>query len=346
MRKGFVIITLVTLLAILPLSTHIAQSAPAQEKPKNLPSFIILATNPPGGLLNILGNGLAKMIDEKGPFGVRLRQQTYGFATIVNDGDAHLSLNNAVDSHQALHALEGYAGKPHKKARMVASGPLFASAFMVKKDSPFTSVPDLKGKKVTGKFTSQPPAYFDAVALLAASDLKWEDVSVVPVSSVTEGTQAFIQGTVVAACLAVGSSLVRQADATLGGVRFLTLPAGKDIDRKVWDAVPGYIPFSARKGYALGVDRDMVLIAKPIYLLSGVDTDPAVTYEVAKVMWNHMETIHSMHQMFKEWTHEAMLSPRVTLPYHDGAVRFYKEMGKWTPELEQAQKSLLQMAAK
>jgi TRAP transporter TAXI family solute receptor len=341
------IITLITVLAILTLAVqHGANAAPAQEKPKNLPPFIVLATNPPGGLLNILGNGLAKMIDEKGPFGVRLRQQTYGFATIVNDADAHLSLNNAVDSHQALHAIEGYAGKPHKKIRIVAAGPQFAAAFMVKKDSPMLSVADLKGKKVTGKFISQPPAYFDAVALLTGVDLKWDDVSVVPVSSVTEGTQAFIQGNVVAACLAVGSALVQQADATLQGVRFLTLPGGKEVENKIWKAVPGYLPLPVKKGYALGVDRDMILVAKPIYLLSGVDIDPAIVYEVTKVVWNHMETVYSMHQTFKEWTHEAMLNPKMTVPYHDGAIRFYKEVGKWTPELEQAQKELLQAVGK
>ena len=321
-------------------------AAPAAEKPKNLPPFIVLATNPPGGLLNVLGNGLAKMIDEKGSFGVRLRQQTYGFATIVNDADAHLSLNNAVDSHQALHAIEGYAGKPHKKIRVVAAGPQFAAAFMVKKDSPMLSVADLKGKKITGKFTSQPPAYFDAVALLTAVGLKWDDVSVVPVSSVTEGTQALIQGNVVAACLAVGSTLVQQADATLQGVRFLTIPGGKDVENKIWNAVPGYLSYPAKKGYALGVDRDMIMVAKPIYLLSGVDIDPAIVYEVTKVLWNHMETLYSMHQTFKEWTHEAMLTSRITVPYHDGAVRFYKEVGRWTPEIEQAQKELLQTAGK
>ena len=321
-------------------------AAPASEKPKNLPPFIVLATNPPGGLLNVLGNGLAKMIDEKGSVGVRLRQQTYGFATIVNDADAHLSLNNAVDSHQALHALEGYTGKPHKKIRIVAAGPQFAAAFMVKKDSPMLSVAELKGKKITGKFTSQPPAYFDAVALLTAVGLKWDDVSVVPVSSVTEGTQALIQGNVVAACLAVGSTLVQQADATLQGVRFLTIPGGKDVENKIWNAVPGYLSYPAKKGYALGVDRDMIMVAKPIYLLSGVDIDPAIVYEVTKVLWNHMETLYSMHQTFKEWTHEAMLTSRITVPYHDGAVRFYKEVGRWTPEIEQAQKELLQTAGK
>jgi TRAP-type uncharacterized transport system substrate-binding protein len=59
-----------------------------------------------------------------------------------------------------------------------------------------------------------------------------------------------------------------------------------------------------------------------------------------------METLYSMHQTFKEWTHEAMLNPKMTVPYHDGAIRFYKEVGKWTPELEQAQKELLQTAGK
>lgn len=344
MSKRIMFIALVGLWIFLSAVQTFA--APAAEKPKTLPTFIVLATNPPGGLLNILGNGLAKMIDEKGPFGVRLRQQTYGFATIVNDADAHLSLNNAVDSHQALHAMEGYAGKPHKKIRIVAAGPQFAAAFMVKKDSPMLSVADLKGKKVTGKFISQPPAYFDAVALLTGVDLKWDDVSVVPVSSVTEGTQAFIQGNVVAACLAVGSALVQQADATLQGVRFLTLPGGKEVENKIWKAVPGYLPLPVKKGYALGVDRDMILVAKPIYLLSGVDIDPAIVYEVTKVVWNHMETLYSMHQTFKEWTHEAMLNPKMTVPYHDGAIRFYKEVGKWTPELEQAQKELLQAAGK
>jgi hypothetical protein len=28
-------------------------------------------------------------------------------------------------------------------------------------------------------------------------------------------------------------------------------------------------------------------------------------------------------------------------PYHPGAVKFYKEIGKWTPEMEKQQVSLL-----
>jgi len=216
----------------------------------------------------------------------------------------------------------------------------------VKKDSPYVTVADLKGKRVAGKFTSQPPAYFDGVALLAAAGLKWEDLSVISVSSVAEATQAFMEGTCVAANLAVGSSLVQQADATVQGVRFLTVPSGRDVGKKIWDAVPGYEAFPVKKGYALGVDRDMVLVAKPIYLLSGVDTGPEIIYEVAKVMWNHMETIYSIHQNFREWNHEAMLTPKITVPYHEGAVQFYKEAGKWTPELEQAQRAMLQAAGK
>jgi hypothetical protein len=32
-----------------------------------------------------------------------------------------------------------------------------------------------------------------------------------------------------------------------------------------------------------------------------------------------------------------MLTADLTIPYHPAAVRFYREHGAWTPEMEQAQ---------
>ena len=45
----------------------------AEAKAADLPAFVELATNPSGGLLNAIGNGLAKMITEETPFAVKLR---------------------------------------------------------------------------------------------------------------------------------------------------------------------------------------------------------------------------------------------------------------------------------
>ncbi|MFH1490625.1 MAG: TAXI family TRAP transporter solute-binding subunit [Pseudomonadota bacterium] len=308
----------------------------------DLPAFIQLATNPSGGLLNAIGNGLAKMITEKCPFEVKLRLQTYGFPVVVNSGAAQLALNNSVDSYQAIKGLEAYRGKPQKKIRIAAVAPQFASAFMVKNDSDIRSVTDLKGKKVAGKFTNQPPAYFDGVAALAAVGMKWEDLSVIPVSSVKEGNQVLIQGNSVATILAVGSALVQEANVAIkGGIRFLSIPGDPESAKKMWDAVPGYVPLPVKKGFAVGITGDTILTSKSLYLITSQDTNPEIIYEVSKALWNHMETLYTVHPIFKRWTKDCMTEPNITIPYHEGAIRFLKEVQKWTPEMEKGQESAL-----
>jgi hypothetical protein len=141
----------------------------------------------------------------------------------------------------------------------------------------------------------------------------------------------------------VGSGLVQEANASLGGVRFIGVPGDAAAAKKMWDAVPGYSPVAVKAGQALGIDKDMFLGAKDIYVNSSVDTSPAVIHEITKAMWNQMGTLHGIHPLFKEWTRESMLKTRITIPYHEGSVRFFKEAGKWTPDMEQAQNGAMKL---
>jgi len=345
-KRMFFIVLLLTGALMMSTATT-ATFNMAQANAADLPPFITLATNPAGGLLNALGNGLAKLITEQCPFEVKLRLQTYGFPVVVNSGAAQLALNNAVDSFQALKGLEAYSGKPQKKIRIAVVAPKFASAFMVRNDSTIESLTDLKGKKVAGKFTNQPPAYFDGVAALAALGMTWEDLSVIPVSSVKEGTQAFIEGNCVATVLAVGSSLVQQANvAVKGGVRFLSLPSGQAAAKQMWRAVPGYVPLPVDKGFAVGINDKTLLTSKSLYVITSEDTSPDIIYEVSKALWNRMETIYAVHPFFKRWKQDVMTEANITIPYHEGTIRFFKEIQKWTPGMEEGQKEALSAAGK
>lgn len=313
----------------------------AAESQGNLPSFIVMAVNPGGALLNTLGNGLAKVISERAPFQVKLRTSSGYLDTMSNDGSVQLSMSVSVETHQSSHGLEQYKGRRQDKIRLVVGGPSLVLGFLVRKEAPYQSVADLKGARVTGKYPGTKPAYWDGYAMFAGADMSWNDVKVVPVGDLGEGVRALIEGRADAAVCAARTGLVQQANASTKGVRFLPLPEGKEAAAKMWKAVPGFYPVVLKAGSALGVDRDMSLGAKDVYLISGTKTDPAVVYEVTKILWNHMDAAYSIHPSFRQWTHEKMLKTDVTIPYHEGAIRFYKEIGKWTPELEKRQEALL-----
>ena len=60
-----------------------------------------------------------------------------------------------------------------------------------------------------------------------------------------------------------------------------------------------------------------------------------------KAVWENTDKMLPVHPHFREWTHARAVDPDVTIPYHTGAIRFYKERGVWTPAMEQAQQKLL-----
>ena len=318
----------------------LVQTPPSLAQGK-MPPFVVIGVNEGGGALSALGNGLAKLISEKAGTNARLRTTTGGTEILVNVGDADFGMGVSVETYQSMRGLDHYAGNKQSNVRLVASGPSLIVAFMVKKDTPFQSVVQLKGLKVGGEYPGTRPLHFDGVALLAAANMSWKDVEVVPVATLGSGIQAFIEGKIDAVLIAVGTAFVQKADASVGGVRFLTLPAGPEAASRVAGAEPGFYALELRKGQHLGVDRDMIQGAKDIYFNSGAKVAEATVYAVVKAMWNDMASLHTVNPMFQGWTHQAMVKPDVTAPYHPGAVRFYKEAGVWTDAMEKAQQALL-----
>lgn len=318
----------------------------AQSGGKEIPGIIVIAVTQGGGMLNALGSGLAKLITEKTPTSVRLRSSSGGLDALVHAGDADIGMGVSVVSHQSYQGIKEFKGRPQTKLRLIASGPPLILGFMVRKDSPYQTVEDLKGKKVAGEYPNTRPLYFDGKAMFNTADMTWEDVSVVPVASIGGGVQAFIQGRVEAAICAVGSGFARQADAKTKGMRFIGMPSGPETGKKLWEGEPGFYVFPAKAGMTVGINKDMVLAAKDIYLNANMDMSEELVYLITKAMWNEMKTLHTVHPMFKRWSQRAMVKANVTIPYHEGAIRFYKEVKKWTPEIEKVHQGLLNRAGK
>jgi TRAP-type uncharacterized transport system substrate-binding protein len=98
-----------------------------------------------------------------------------------------------------------------------------------------------------------------------------------------------------------------------------------------------------KKGEAAAVPEDICVIAYDIYLTVGKGVPHDTVDAMMRAIWDNVDKLKPLHPIFKDWTRERMPTHEVTMPYHVGAVRFFKERGAWTPEMERAQQYQLSL---
>lgn len=306
--------------------------------------MMVIAVGQEGTVLNAVGTGVAKLISERTDTDMRVRI-TSGMDALVGAGDAELGVSASDSAHISSNGLRHYEGRPQKLLRLVLPGPPLILGFVVKRDAPYRGLEDLRGVAVPGEYPNARPMYYDGKAMLSTVSMTWEDLDVIPVASFRDGVQALIEGQADAAIFSVGSGLTQQADANLGGVRFLTLPEGADVSERMWNDEPGFHVVHVPAGFSLGVDEDLVLAGKDTYITANAETSADAVYEIVALLWERMSELSTVHPLFARWSHDDMVSSRVTVPFHEGTVRFLKEVGEWTPEHEAVQQELLQRLA-
>lgn len=303
-----------------------------------------LVTLPPGTTYNITAAGIAKLFNEHSGARMRLREAPTQLEQLVASGESEFGLGAGPTSYDCYAGLALYAGKPCKNLRMVMVGPTLFGGFMAATSSGMTKVSDLKGKRVPGKFPGSAAFLDDTTLALAAGGLTWNDVNVLPVAGIRENYQAFMDGQVDAANASVGSGIVGQADAKHRGVRFLTLPpAGPEVNAAMEKLKVGYYAITLKKGSYTGVLDDTTVWAKDITINTNPSASVDAVYALTKILWERVRELDSMHQSNATWTHQTMTSDRIIAPLHDGAIKFFKEIGQWNPALEAKHKKLVAM---
>jgi len=313
------------------------------------PRSVTLGTNPPGTIFYTVASGLAKVASGAAPFQVTIQPYagTSTFLPLLNSGEMELGVVNAVDMGLTYRGpsfkIGGRNPFPHApNVRLVMRGSPLLVGLLVRKDSPIKSVHDVKGKRMTGEYPAHLAVWYNMFGHLASAGLTWDDVKVVPVPAVNDGVDALVQGRADVTEHALNAAKVKEADAAVG-VRHVTIDCSSEGEARLRKAVPGYYPRIIKAGTATAVVEDTCFIAYDIYLAAGKNVPDAVVEATLKAIWENVDKLPPLHPIFREWTRERAVTADVTIPYHPGAVRFYKERGAWKPEMEQAQQKLLSL---
>lgn len=310
--------------------------------PAALPRSATLATHAVGSLYNALGTGIATVVTRHTPIVVRVQPFAGPPAWLpsMDGGETDMGVLTSGDAALSSKGIVLYK-RPFKNTRLLVVGGALQLSFYVAKSAPMETVADLKGKRLPTDFPGIPVVRLSSTAMLATAGLTYADIVKVPVSDLASSAQAFLEGRTDAGWYSIGAPAIEEANARKGGVKFLSGVATPEAARKMAEMYPGSYPTTVKAGAATGVAKDTVFFTNDIYLIAGKSFDDEAAYTIVKALWEKNAELGVAYPALKAWRRERMVSPRPFIPYHPGAIRFFKEKGMWGPEMDAVQAALL-----
>tara|TARA_B100000029_G_scaffold167828_3_gene164016 strand:- start:4228 stop:5439 length:1212 start_codon:yes stop_codon:yes gene_type:complete len=201
-------------------------------------------------------------------------------------------------------------------------------------DANIRSISDVKGKRVT--FVQGAPSLNNAMsALLSYANLTWDDVERVEVGGYNASADAVVNNRADVVGGACNSPPFLRLEASPRGLTFPPFPHDdEEAIQRVRERLPWYVPHIAIEGPTIPPEGIQVFTsAYP--LLVGLDTsDELLAYSTVRVMHENYEIYKDNAPGASGWRIDRQKFEQAFVPFHPGAIRYYKEIGAWTPEAE------------
>ncbi len=301
-----------------------------------------LATHSVGSLYNAIGTGIATVISRHTAMIVRVQPFAGPPAWLpsMNSGETDMGVLTSADAVTSYKGVILYK-KPYKNTRILIVGGALQLSFYVPREAPIETVADLKGKRIPTDYPGTPIVRLSSLAALATAGLTYNDIIKVPVSDLQSGAEAFMEGRTDAGWHSVGSPAVEEANARKGGVKFISVIATPEGAKEMAEVYPGSYPSLVKAGAATGIVRDTAMLTNDIYLVASKDFSNQAAYDTVKALWEYNQELGAAYPSLKDWRRERAVSKDAFIPYHPGAIKFFKEKGIWTKEMEARQAKLL-----
>ena len=323
------------------------QLAQKAEKPKVVfPRALNIATHPIGTMLNSVGTGLGTVLSKYLPTLVKVMPTTgpIEWLALTATGEVDMGVLNDWDSKMGRLGKEDYKAATGGKGApiyLLCSGAPALNGVLVAESSGIKKSADIKGKRYVGVFTGSAGITAQAKAALANWGLKPTDVRIISVPGVEAGVRAIIEGRAdVTGSTNVGMSVISELDAEKGA-RYISFDPSPEAVKRMQEYFPCYLVQINPGPGMTGVREPVYLMGYNFYLVGSERLSDDVAYSIIKTLWEHDKELGPIHVRLKDWTKDRFVINNATIPYHPGAINFYKEVGAWGKEMDNLQKQLL-----
>jgi uncharacterized protein len=310
------------------ISTLLACSSLLVVAPAQAQTISIVST-PSGSYTNSAGAAMAKVISEKSKLRAILQAQSQQGMIPVEAGYAEFGMGNSFDMTFYVTGTGEYEGQGTKnKVRLAASLIPYRVAFHVRADSDMKTIADVKGKRIAGGFNAQKTIARITEALLATAGLSYKDMVEVLAPNVSRAAEDFTAGKTDVLFFALGSAAVKQAAATLGGVRVLPTDDSGAALKRMQDVLPGsYVVDVAPSPAIDGVSQPTKVLAFDMVLCTSIEVPERVVYEVIKTLHQNKSALAAAFGAFNLLEPDRMAKPVRDVEFHPGALKYFQEAG-------------------
>ena len=210
------------------------------------------------------------------------------------------------------------------------------------KDTGVKTVADLKGKRVAWVIGS-PSLNQNITAILAFANLTWDDVKKVEFGGFGASMDGIVNNQVDAAFTSSISGKAFQIAKSPRGLVYPVMPAS---DKAGWARLnalaPFFFPFKGTEGADLSKEAPVEAAAYPYpILMAYAAQDAGLVYNMTNAMVAAFPDYKAAAPGNDGWDKDRQKFSWV-IPYHNGAIRYWKEAGLWKPDHQAHNDKLIQ----
>jgi TRAP transporter TAXI family solute receptor len=335
--RAFVLLAAVLLMVAL---TAFAQAAPAPAVDRTgWPKEVVLIGSSPTGTYTVFVTLVAEVIRKY--MGITAT----GIPGGTGPGVPKLLRKEAegiIMAHQSAYDSARKLGVFKVKANVAGlfAGQGMAFNIVVRADSGLNSVADFRGKRFIASSAGSTPVGQASDQILKRYGMTRNDVKFITITTPAEAVEMMQAkeadawqmsgGLPYAPMLELASSLK---------LKFIGLTQ-EDVNKIVADNPGSYMPYVIPARTYPNQDKDVFGLGTGSILAMRKELPDSFVYMVMKTVFDHLDELHAGPSFMKEVTLKNATEAPV-IPFHPGAIRFYKEKGVWTAEMEKLQTELI-----
>lgn len=243
----------------------------------------------------------------------------------IREGEAQIGVAVTSIMYESMQGTGAFEGNPDPNLRVLAGLYYNPNQVVVSADSGIEKLTDLKGKRFApgspgGTSEVETKYHLTAAGMTYPDDIDAQYVGFTEASDLMRNKQ--LDGAWIMA--GVPTAAVTEITSTAGGK---LVPIDESLIEQLQETYPWYAKYTIPAGTYSGQDEDVMTSAIKITICTSADVPDDVIYDLTKTFWENIDSLSESQNILKSCSVEEAVTDLAGLPIHDGAARYYKEVG-------------------